>query len=549
MIGTFWAFVPAILAIVLALITKQVYISLFAGIFLGAMFLAEGNPIQALGDIFGIMSEKLGDNAPILVFLVVLGMLVVLMSNSGGSKAYGNWASSKIKSRKGALLATSGLGALIFVDDYFNCLTVGNVMRPVTDKFKISRSKLAYIIDATAAPICIIAPISSWAAAITAYLEGDGLIMFIKTIPFNLYALLTILMVIIVCVSKFDLFKMRKNEMTAFKTGDLHAGETDLPTEEIACDFSKKGKVLFLVLPIVCLIVFCVGSMIYTGYFYDYDLGKLTTKVQQDSFADAFAHCNSGLSLAIGSTLTLVITIIYYGISRAMTFKDMMESFTKGFKSMVPAILILTFAWTLSGIMGADGGGLNASEFVNNHISADSMVRGIMPAVFFILAGLIAFATGTSWGTFAILIPISTAVLGKNGSPEVIMSVSAILAGAVFGDHISPISDTTILASSGAQCNHIDHVKTQLPYALTVAIIAFVSYIAMGFIVQLDLSYGAMVGISFAISIPLFAIVILVLRLIQRKLKLDNDYNSADVVANDISTDGDGGCDLKNEIS
>ena len=517
--ATFWAFVPAIIAILLALITKQVYLSLFAGIFVGAMFLAKGNPIQALGELFTIMAEKLGGNATIVVFLVMLGILVILMTKSGGSSAYGEWASKKITSRKGALGATAALGCLIFVDDYFNCLTVGNVMRPLTDKYKVSRSKLAYLIDSTAAPICIIAPISSWAAAVSGELEGDGLIVFIKTIPLNLYALLTLAMVAVVCFTKFDFFKMKKNENIAMQTGDLLAGETDLPTEDAPNNVSSaKGKVMYLVAPIVFLIVACVASMIYVGYFYNWDTGHLGTELQSSNVIEAISNCDAGISLSIGSTLTVIFTMIFYAITKAVSFKEMMESIPQGFKSMVPAILILTLAWTLSGIMGAKGGALDAKGFVQAHITADSMAHGLFPAVFFVLAGLIAFATGTSWGTFGILIPISTAILGTEANALTLLTVSAILAGAVYGDHVSPISDTTILASSGAQCNHIDHVKTQLPYATMVAIIAFISYLACGFIAN-SASYGVIVLVTLAIGAVLFAATILVISYINKKNK------------------------------
>lgn len=508
MAGTFWAFVPAIIAIALALLTKQVYLSLFLGIFVGAMFLAEGNPIQALGELYTVMSDKVGGNVSILVFLVMLGILVVLMTKSGGSRAYGNWASTKIKTRRGAMLSTTALGALIFVDDYFNCLTVGNVMRPVTDKYKVSRSKLAWIIDSTAAPVCIIAPISSWAAAVSGELEGDGLVMFIKTIPFNLYALLTLAMVVVFCCFKFDLFKMGRNEKIAQKTGDLTAGENDLPMDDAgAPKEGTKGKVKYLVLPIIVLIICCIGGMIYTGYFYNWDTGTIGTEAQSANVLEAFANCDAGLSLAIGSTVAVVFTFAYYMIAKVLKFKDIMESIPQGFKSMVPAILILIFAWTLSGIMGAKGGALDARGFVEKTITAD-MVFGIIPAVLFLAAAGISFATGTSWGTFGILIPIATAVLGTDGTPLTLMAVSAVLAGAVFGDHVSPISDTTILASSGAQCNHVDHVKTQLPYALIVAGISFIAYLACGFVATAGLGYGLTALITLLIGGGLLAAVL-----------------------------------------
>ena len=505
MVGTFWAFVPAIIAIVLALITKQVYVSLFLGIFIGAMFLANGNPISALGIIYEKMAGEIGGSGTILVFLVMLGILVILMTKAGGSKAYGEWAASKIKKRNGALGATAGLGALIFVDDYFNCLTVGSVMRPVADKHNISHAKLAYIIDATAAPICIIAPISSWAAAVTGELEGNGLIAFIKTIPFNLYALLTLAMIIFLIVTGFDFAKMRKNEIAALK-GDLYAGETDLPTEDVAgMKINEKGRVLDLILPVVVLIASCIGAMIYTGYFPTLDTNAPDPDVT--NVALAFANCNSGLSLSIGSTIAVIFTALLYLPRKLITFKDFTDSFVEGFKSMVPAILILTFAWTISAIIGADG--LDAPGFVKSVVQSDSMALGIMPAVFFIIAVFVSFSTGTSWGTFGILIPIATAVLGAGQTTPTILCISATLAGSVVGDHISPISDTTILASSGAKCNHVDHVKTQMPYALLVAFVCFISYIVLGFVAQSGMSYGATVGIGLAVGfVLLFAILV-----------------------------------------
>ncbi len=479
MVGTFWAFVPAIVAIVLALVTKQVYVSLFLGIFVGAMMYAGGNPLEALFTLYQVMSEKVGGNTTIIVFLVVLGILVVLMQKSGGAKAYGDWAGRKIKSKNGALAATAGLGCLIFVDDYFNCLTVGSVMRPVTDKFKISRAKLAYIIDATAAPICIIAPISSWAAAVAGELEGDGLTVFISTIPFNIYAILTIVMVFALCKFKFDFGKMKRNDIIAETTGDLHAGEEKNNTDESVIISNPNGKVRHLLIPVIILIACCIGGMIYTGYFYNWDTGLIDTTPQSSNVIEAFSNCDAGMSLAIGSTVALIIIAVYYMVAKVVSFKDITSSFTEGFKAMVPAILILTFAWSISGIMGAKGGYLDAQAFVENNLKNSSFPQFIFPAIFFLLAGAIAFATGTSWGTFGVLVPIAVTILGGSGTLAV-MTVSATLGGAVFGDHISPISDTTILASAGAECNHVDHVNTQLPYAALIAAIAFVTYLVGG---------------------------------------------------------------------
>lgn len=516
MVGTFWAFVPAIVAIVLALITKQVYVSLFLGIFVGAMFFAGGNPLEALGTLYTVMSEQLGGNAPIIVFLVVLGIFVVLLQKSGGAKAYGEWAGQKIKSKSGALGATAALGCLIFVDDYFNCLTVGSVMRPITDKFKVSHSKLAWIIDSTAAPICIIAPISSWAAAVSGYLDGDGLVVFMSTIPFNVYAILTIIMVFVFCYMKLDFGKMKKNELIAETTGDLNAGETDLPTDEDKSIVANvKGKVRHLIVPVIILIACCIGGMIYSGYFYDWDAGAYGKVVQSSNVIEAFSNCDAGTSLAIGSTIALVIVSIYYIVDKVVSFKEITESFTQGFKTMVPAILILTFAWTISGIMGAKGGYLDAQAFVQTNMEKiPEAVRSLFPAIFFILACGIAFSTGTSWGTFGVLVPIAVTLLGGSGT-MVILTMSATLGGAVFGDHVSPISDTTILASTGGNCNHVDHVKTQLPYAGMIAIITFIVYIIAGFISTLGSVLTAL--IIWAIALVLFVCVVIFIKFMQKR--------------------------------
>ena len=512
--GTLWAFLPALIAIVLALITKQVYISLFLGIFVGAMMYAGGDPLKALFTLYQVMSEKVGGNTPIIVFLVVLGILVVLLQKSGGAKAYGDWAGKKIKSKGSALAATAGLGCLIFVDDYFNCLTVGSVMRPVTDKFKISRAKLAYIIDATAAPVCIIAPISSWAAAVAGELDGDGLMVFISTIPFNVYALLTLVMVFALCFFKFDFGKMKKCENIAETTGDLYAGESEGVGggEEIVAN--PKGKVRHLVIPVLVLIACCIGGMIYTGFFYNWDTGLIGTELQSANVIEAFSNCDAGMSLAIGSTVALVIIALYYMIARVVSFKEITGSFTDGFKAMVPAILILTFAWSISGIMGAKGGYLDAQAFVENNLANSNFPQFLFPAIFFILAGGIAFATGTSWGTFGVLVPIAVTILGGSGTLA-IMTVSATLGGAVFGDHISPISDTTILASAGAQCNHVSHVNTQLPYAALVAGIAAVSYVIAGLCATLGSVLSCI--IMWASALVLFVVAVVLIRLMAKK--------------------------------
>ena len=507
--GTIWAFAPALVAIILALLTKQVYVSLFVGILTGALMYTGGNPLQALGTLYTVMSEKVGGNAPILVFLVVLGIFVVLMQKSGGSKAYGDWAGKKIKSRGGALAATSALGCLIFVDDYFNCLTVGSVMRPITDKFKVSHSKLAWIIDSTAAPVCIIAPISSWAAAVSGQLEGNGLTVFIKTIPFNVYAILTIIMVFLFCYIKADFGKMKKNEYIAETEGDLNAGETDLPTDEDASIVANpNGKVRHLIIPVIILIACCVGGMIYSGFFYDWDNGVYGTKLQSANVIEAFANCDAGTSLAIGSTIALILVSIYYMITKVVSFKEITGSFTQGFKTMVPAILILTFAWSIAGIMGAKGGYLDAQAFVQmNMEKIPATVQAFFPAIFFVLACVIAFATGTSWGTFGVLVPIAVTVLGGSGT-LVLITVSATLGGAVYGDHVSPISDTTILASTGGNCNHVDHVKTQLPYATLIAVISVVAYIVAGLLA----SFGSVISAvaMWAVALVVFAVITLI---------------------------------------
>ena len=464
--ATIWALLPPIVAIVLALITKEVYISLLIGILSGALFFTDFHVMDALGTTFGIMSEKVGENTNILVFLVLLGMLVALMSKSGASQAYGAWASHKIKTRRGVSFATAGLGALIFVDDYFNCLTVGTVMRPVTDRFHISRAKLAYIIDATAAPVCILAPISSWAAAVGSSLPDDssidGFSLFLQTIPFNLYALLTIVMVFFLLAFNFDFGKMKRYE-------EKHQNEFMQKAEEENKEKSfRKGRVFDLVLPIVVLIVLCIAAMLYTGGI-----------LEGANIIDAFAGCDSSLSLVYGSFFTLIFVFILYIPRRVISFTEFTNSLVEGFKAMVPAILILTFAWTLSGVCSEEY--LNAGGFVKALVSGNQMETGIFPGVFFLIALGLAFATGTSWGTFGILIPIAVAVFGELESGILVITVAAILAGAVCGDHISPISDTTILSSTGANCNHIDHVSTQLPYALIVAACSFIGYIIAGF--------------------------------------------------------------------
>lgn len=470
MFGTFWALVPPIIAIVLALITKEVYSSLFIGILAGALFYANFNLEITLTSMFteGFIASLADEwNVGIILFLVILGSIVVLVNKAGGSAAYGEWAIKRIKTRKGAMLATFVLGVLIFIDDYFNCLTVGSVMRPVTDKHNISRAKLAYLIDATAAPICMIAPISSWAAAVAGVAGFAGLTLFVKAIPFNFYCLLTFVAIIGMTLLGIDFGPMRRHERNAIETGDLHSTDDRPDIDASEQVVSTNGKVIDLILPVVVLIITCVFGMIYTGGFFS-----------GESFIDAFANCDASLGLSMGSAIALIFTIIYMICRRLLSFKECMSSIPSGFKAMVPAILILTFAWTLSNMTGLLGG----AEFVAGIVegSAGSFMS-FLPAIIFLVACLLSFATGTSWGTFGILIPIIVGVLDA-ADPMLVITVSACLAGAVFGDHCSPISDTTIMSSAGAQCNHINHVSTQLPYAVMVAVVSFITYIVAGFV-------------------------------------------------------------------
>jgi len=473
--GTFWALLPPIIAIALALITKEVYSSLFIGIVTAALLYANFHPLNAFTTMFteGFIASLADSwNVGILIFLVVLGTIVCLMNRAGGSAAYGEWASRRIKTRKGAILSTFGLGILIFVDDYFNCLTVGNVMRPITDKHRISRAKLAYLVDATAAPICMIAPISSWAAAVTGVVEGyDGFELFIRAIPYNLYSLLTMAMVLIITLLGIEYGPMRKHEENALK-GDLYT-TPDRPFEGQETEVrNTKGKVRDLVIPVIVLIVFCILGMLYTGGI-----------LEGENIVNAFANCDASLGLPLGSVLALIIIIIYFIGRRVLSFNECMVCLPNGFKAMVPAILILTFAWTLSGLTKS----LGSSEFVSN-IFNDGAATVFLPAIVFAVAVGMSFATGTSWGTFGILLPLVVDVFDKSkafsgGTPELlIITISACLAGAVCGDHCSPISDTTIMSSTGAMCSHINHVSTQLPYALTVAAISFLGYILAGFV-------------------------------------------------------------------
>lgn len=462
-----WSILPPFITIVLALWTKEVYMSLIIGIFSGALLFTGGNIIESILTMFAVMADKVGSNVNILVFLVILGILVAAITRSGATRAYGEWAARAIRGKRSASLVTALLGVVIFIDDYFNCLTVGTVMRPVTDKFKIARTKLAYIIDATAAPVCIIAPVSSWAAAVGSSLpEGsdiDGFSLFLQTIPFNLYAWLTLIFMLFIIWSGRDYAAMGKSVMAS--------NEKFVIPEEYREKSEKKesegnGKILDLLLPLFVLIAACVYGMLYTGGIHE---GK--------SIAEAFANCDSSKSLVLGSFIAFVFTGLLYLPRRVITFNAFCDSFGWGFKAMTPAIFILCLAWTLSGICSDKY--LNLGGFVGGIVSANASLVMFLPPIFFLVAIGLAFATGTSWGTFGILIPIAVAIVGSEPN-MLVVCVAAILSGAVGGDHASPISDTTILASAGAQCHHIDHVNTQLPYVLTVALCCTVGYIVDG---------------------------------------------------------------------
>jgi len=471
--ATFAALLPPIIAIVLALLTKEVYSSLFIGIVSGALIYSNFNPWGMVTNSFDVMVSKLADswNVGILIFLVVLGMMVSLVNKAGGSAAYGRWASTHIKSRVGAMISTAVLGMLIFIDDYFNCLTVGSVMRPVTDKHQISRAKLAFLIDATAAPVCIIAPISSWAAAVSSVApEGQGLQLFIASIPYNFYAILTLAMVIMMCLMKVDFGPMRTHEINAIK-GDIYTTEARPYSDASNETGNPKGTVLDLLLPILALIISCVMTMVYTGGFFDAESGSYM------NFIDAFSNSDASMGLVLGSFIALIVTFLFYIPRKVITMKQFTESFSEGFRQMVPAILILTFAWTLSGVTNNLGAKIFVAEFVR--VSAGGLAN-FLPAIVFLIAVGLAFATGTSWGTFGVLLPIVCSVFPSG--ELMIIAVSACLAGAVCGDHCSPISDTTIMASTGAQCEHINHVKTQLPYSMLSAGVSFVGFVLAGLI-------------------------------------------------------------------
>ena len=484
-----WSLVPPVIAIALALITKEVYSSLFIGIISGALLYSgysfEGTLNHIFNDgVIAVLSDSY--NMGILVFLVILGIMVQLMNRTGGSAAFGNWASEKISSREGAQLATIALGCLIFIDDYFNCLTVGSVMRPVTDKHKISRAKLAYLIDATAAPVCIIAPISSWAAAVSGFVEGEnGISLFIKSIPYNYYALFTIAMMILMVIMKIEYGPMYKHEYNALQYGDLYTTE-DRPYANV--DNSKNradGKVIDMLFPIISLVIGCVIGMIYTGGFFG-----------GTSFIESFANSDASVGLVLGSFCAMVLTMFFYMFRKSLNFNSIMECIPEGFKQMVPAILILTFAWSLKAMTDS----LGAKEFVAYIIQNKAAgFAGLLPFIIFLIAVGLSFATGTSWGTFGILIPIVVACFQNTDYQLMIISMSACMAGAVCGDHCSPISDTTIMSSAGAQCNHLNHVSTQLPYAMTCAAISALTYIVAGLTKNLFLSL--LIGLVILIAV------------------------------------------------
>ncbi len=487
--NTFWSLIPPIIAIALALITKEVYSSLFLGILVGGLlyssFAFEATILHVFND--GIVASVTDSyNMGILIFLIILGSMVCLMNKAGGSAAFGRWAKDHIKSRVGAQLASVLLGVLIFIDDYFNCLTVGSVMRPITDKHNISRAKLAYIIDATAAPICIIAPISSWAAAVAGFAEdGQGFNLFLRAIPYNYYALLTIVMMVGMILMKAEFGPMAKYEKNAIEKGDLFSGSNPYAGAEDDAP-EDKGRVLDLVLPVVVLIICCVIGMIYSGGFFD-----------GEGFITAFSNSDASVGLMLGSAFALVFTLVYYLIRRSMSFKEMMGCIPEGFKAMVPAIMILTFAWSLKNMTDSLGAKFFVRDFVRSSASGLQM---ILPLIVFAIGCLLAFATGTSWGTFGILIPIVQNVFSMD-NPMAIVCISACMAGAVCGDHCSPISDTTIMASAGAQCDHVNHVSTQLPYAITCAVVSGVTYLIAGLLAY----FGAPGIIALPIGVALMA--------------------------------------------
>ena len=497
MTATAWALLPPVLAIFISLATKEVNLSLFAGIIVGTMIFTGGNVFAAVSTMFEIMGNKVQGNIGVLIFIVLLGMIVHLMNLSGATHEYAEWASRRLKTKKQALLATMVLGIIIFVDDYFNCLTVGTVMRPITDRNRISREKLAYIIDSTAAPICIIAPISSWAAAVSSSLPDgsaiDGFSLFMKTIVCNYYSWFSLLLILLTSCLNVDFGKMLQYELSALKK----TNESDSVHLNKAKNIERagNGKVFDLLLPVIGIVVFSIISMLYTG---DYFEGGV-------SIGDAFANCDAILGLAMGALFTVFFLAILYLPRRIVKTKQFLDGLVEGFKNMVPATLILVLAWTLSGVCGGDY--LNAGGFVANMVSKHSVPMSYMPAIFFIVALLLSFSTGTSWGTFAILLPITVSVFGDEMTSLMIMTTAAVLGGSVCGDHISPISDTTILSSTGAGCNHLNHVESQMQYGLLVAVVSVVAYVVAGIVntAWIGLVIGCIVLVVFGVSLRLKA--------------------------------------------
>lgn len=497
---SFWALVPPIVAIVLALITKEVYSSLFIGVLLGALFANNFAPVGSLDTVLGeAIVPAITDLAGNFLFLVILGILVVLINRSGGSAAFGRWAEKNIKSRAGVMLATFILGVFIFVDDYFNCLTVGSVMQPISDRQKISRSKLAYLIDATAAPICMIAPVSSWAAAVASYAEdGQGFVLFVKAIPYNFYSLLTLVFVVAIILMKFDFGPMRLHEMNAILNNDLYTSGDRVDVAMENDTVNPRGKVIDLLFPVIVLIVCCFIGLLYAGGYYEVG-GDF-----YHQFQGAFSETDATVALPWGTLITLFVTLIYYWCRRLVSFKESMSAIPQGFMNMVPAITILVLATSLKNVTGL----LGAKYFVAGLTqSAAAGLFNFLPAIIFVIACVLSFSTGTSWGTFGILIPIVGAVFGDPSTQLYYIGMSACLAGAVFGDHCSPISDTTIMASAGAMCNHVNHVSTQLPYAATVGVICFVNYIIAGFVQNAAISIVIGVVLTLATLFVIRAIV------------------------------------------
>ena len=496
--GTFWALVPPLVAILLALVTKEAYSSLFIGVVLGAV-MASSVSFTGTVDLITVdgLTTAVADNAGILIFLVILGIIVALINKSGASRAFGQWASKNIKTKVGASLATFALGVLIFIDDYFNCLTVGSVMSPITDSKKMSRAKLAYLIDATAAPVCMIAPVSSWAAAVSGCVTSDnysGIELFIRAIPYNFYSILTFVFIITLSLLAFDYGKMKKFEEKAEITGDLGildlSEDEEFKLKEEGPDAVAHGKLIDLIIPVLILIVFCVWGLLYNGF----------SAIGEGSVIDAFSETDAYVGLPWGSIIALVIVIIYMIVRKVVTFEEAMECIPKGFCAMVPAITILTLATSLKNMTGL----LEAKEFVADAMSNAQGLQWLLPAIVFIVACLVSFATGTSWGTFGILIPIVSAIFPEESS-LFFVGISACPAGAVCGDHCSPISDTTIMSSAGAHCNHIDHVETQLPYAISVAGLSFVCYVLAGLFEPIGLTWLSLpIGVVLTIAFLFF---------------------------------------------